>query len=180
MCSTFALSPLPHILNQAPPGAQQLARPDFLKVPHLGHVVDDLITNAATRDPIVEVLVSAPADVLASLVVGVPPPIGNIITDVATVATTIGVLVGIPVGVLVGLVANVMDKAVARVVVDVVDETCIALLTSTMGLRDIVSVHTVRDIDPGEPSNISFFCAVERTQKIPQSLRLKDSAPQNI
>ena len=33
-------SPLPpHLLNQEPPGAQQLTLPDFRNVPHLGHVI---------------------------------------------------------------------------------------------------------------------------------------------
>ena len=29
----------PQFLNQAPPGAQQLILPDFVNVPHLGHVI---------------------------------------------------------------------------------------------------------------------------------------------
>ena len=29
----------PQFLNQAPPGAQQLTLPDFLNVPHFGHVI---------------------------------------------------------------------------------------------------------------------------------------------
>ena len=29
----------PQFLNQAPPGAQQLTLPDFLNVPHLGHII---------------------------------------------------------------------------------------------------------------------------------------------
>ena len=29
----------PHFINQAPPGAQQLTRPDFPNVPHFGHVL---------------------------------------------------------------------------------------------------------------------------------------------
>ena len=37
--STFSLIELPQFLNQAPPGAQQLTLPDFLNVPHFGHVV---------------------------------------------------------------------------------------------------------------------------------------------
>ena len=37
MCSAFALPALPpQFLYQAPPGAQQLALPDFLNVPHFG------------------------------------------------------------------------------------------------------------------------------------------------
>ena len=67
MCSTFVLLLPPHILNQAPPGAQQLTRPDFLKVPHLGHVIGDAITGAATVD--IAVLVNIPVGVLTALVI---------------------------------------------------------------------------------------------------------------
>ena len=35
----FAVRVPPHFLNQAPPMAQQLSRPDLPKVPHFGHVV---------------------------------------------------------------------------------------------------------------------------------------------
>ena len=35
--SSFALPPLPQVLNQEPPGAQQLILPEFPIVPHLGH-----------------------------------------------------------------------------------------------------------------------------------------------
>ena len=121
--STFALPPFPHILNQAPPGAQQLTLPDFLKVPHLGHVIGDVITDAAT-------------------------------VDVAS-----GVPVDISVGVLTGLAVGVMVEAVLSEVVDVVYTACIILFTSMMGADDIV--HSVRDIDPDEPTNISVFRAVE-------------------
>ena len=36
---TFLFLVAPHFLYQAPPGAQQLARPDFSNVPHFGHVI---------------------------------------------------------------------------------------------------------------------------------------------
>ena len=39
MWSTRLLEPPPQFLNQAPPGAQQLTRPDVLNVPHLLHVI---------------------------------------------------------------------------------------------------------------------------------------------
>ena len=39
VCPTFLLPTPPQRLNQAPPGAQQLTLPDFLNVPHLGHVI---------------------------------------------------------------------------------------------------------------------------------------------
>ena len=94
---------------------------------------------------------------------------GHVVGDVTADATTVNEAIG-------DILADAVE-GVARVVVDVVYTACITLFTSLMG---VVLIHTVRDIDPGEPSNISFFRAVERTQKIPQSLRLKDSAPQNI
>ena len=37
VCSNFELS-APHFLNQAPPPMQQLTFPEFLFVPHLGHM----------------------------------------------------------------------------------------------------------------------------------------------
>ena len=39
LCSNLLLPPPPQLLYQAPPGAQQLARPDFWNVPQIGHVV---------------------------------------------------------------------------------------------------------------------------------------------
>ena len=55
------------------------------------------------------------------------------------------------------------------------------------GVRDaywregvVPDLHTVRDIDPGEPSNISILLAVERTQAALQRLRLNDTAFENI
>ena len=38
VCSVLELLIVPHLLNQAPPGAQQLSLPDFLVVPHLEHM----------------------------------------------------------------------------------------------------------------------------------------------
>ena len=37
--STFLLRVPAQFVNQAPPGAQQLFLPDFLNMPHLGHVI---------------------------------------------------------------------------------------------------------------------------------------------
>ena len=39
LCSTFLLPAPPQLLYQAPPGAQQLTRPDFSNVPHFGHAI---------------------------------------------------------------------------------------------------------------------------------------------
>ena len=75
--------------------------------------------------------------------------IGEVITDAATIDVAVGVLVG------------VMVEAGARLVVDVVYTACITLFTSIMVLDDLVPVHTVRDIDPDEPTNIFRFRAVE-------------------
>ena len=38
LCTAFLLPEPPQFLYQAPPGAQQLALPDFTKVPHFRHV----------------------------------------------------------------------------------------------------------------------------------------------
>ena len=39
LCPNLLLPELPQFLYQAPPGAQQLARPDFLNMPQCGHVI---------------------------------------------------------------------------------------------------------------------------------------------
>ena len=39
MWFTFLFAAPPQFLYQAPPGAQQLTRPDFANVPHFGHVI---------------------------------------------------------------------------------------------------------------------------------------------
>ena len=58
LCSTLLLPTLPQLLNQAPPGAQQLALPDFSKMPHFEHVI---------RFAVVEVVDS----VLSEMAIGV-------------------------------------------------------------------------------------------------------------
>ena len=47
--SVFLLPAPPQFLYQAPPGAQQLALPDFSNVPHLGHVTVLLIVKVAVN-----------------------------------------------------------------------------------------------------------------------------------
>ena len=42
---TLLLSVTPQFLYQAPPGAQQLTRPDFLNVPHFGHRTAPIIAE---------------------------------------------------------------------------------------------------------------------------------------
>ena len=70
MYSAFASPPPPHILNQAPPGAQQLSLPDFLKVPHSGHVIGDVnTTGTAAVDCTVGVLLDILAGLLTGLVI---------------------------------------------------------------------------------------------------------------
>ena len=39
LCSIFLFPAPPQFLNQEPPGAQQLTRPDLSNVPHFGHVI---------------------------------------------------------------------------------------------------------------------------------------------
>merc|ERR1712032_86042 len=53
LCLAFLLPAPPQFLNQAPPGAQQLNRPDFLKLSHFGHVISllelmDVVIGALT------------------------------------------------------------------------------------------------------------------------------------
>ena len=38
----------PQFLNQAPPGAQQLTRPDFANVPHFRHVIASSLSELLT------------------------------------------------------------------------------------------------------------------------------------
>ena len=90
--------------------------------------------------------------------------IGDVITDAATVDLIVGVLVSILTGVLAVLVVGATVGAVARVVVDMVYTACINLFTSIILVDEIVPVHSVRDIDPDEPTNMLYFRAVERTQ----------------
>ena len=88
--------------------------------------------------------------------------IGDVITNAATVEEAVGVPVGIAADVIVGLVVGVIVDAAARVVVaGVVYTARITLFKLMMVLGDIVPVHSVRDIDPDEPTNISLFRAVE-------------------
>ena len=93
---------------------------------------------------------------------------GHVIGDVITAVATVGVLASVPV------------SARAGLMVDVVYSACITLCTSAMVVDDTKSVHSVRDIDPYEPTNMLFFRAVEWTQAIPQSFRSNDFAPQNM
>ena len=51
VCSAVPL--LPQLLNQAPPVAQQLRRPDFSNVPHFEHVIIE-----ETTDPVIVVVVA--------------------------------------------------------------------------------------------------------------------------
>ena len=54
--STFLLPNPPQLLNQAPPGAQQLALPDFRNVPHLGHVIVRPIIAGVLTDVLIGIL----------------------------------------------------------------------------------------------------------------------------
>ena len=55
--ATFLLPRPPQFLYQAPPGAQQLALPDFLNVPHRAHVIAS----------VVEVMGSVPTEMLTGV-----------------------------------------------------------------------------------------------------------------
>ena len=49
----------PQLLNQAPPGAQQLSLPDFFKVPHLVHVLEVTVVAAAFVEVLEATVVAA-------------------------------------------------------------------------------------------------------------------------
>ena len=85
--------------------------------------------------------------------------------QVVTVLSILGVIAGVPTDVLIGGWPIISSRSgIGR------RDTC---------LRD-GGEHTFRDIDPGEPANIRFFLAFERTQAGSQSLCLNDSACINI
>ena len=70
----FLLPTAPQLLNQAPPGAQQLNLPDFFLITHLGH----------TR-PIDAVMVSVVTDV-----VSIPAVVmGSVVTDIVSVRAVV-------------------------------------------------------------------------------------------
>ena len=78
-----------------------------------------------------------------------------------------------------------MDEVMDGVTTDVLVGVLIISSLSIIGCREAYTcwgtdVHTVRDIDPGEPSNISFLLASDRTQAAPQSSCLNDAACANI
>ena len=114
----FLLPAPPQFLYQAPPGAQQLALPDFANVPHLGHIMVLVI---------VEVMDGVLIDVIGVLTISSRSGIGR-------------------------------------------RDTC------DLGAK----VHTVSDIDPDVPVNMSIFVDFELTQAAPQSFCLKDAAFKNI
>ena len=77
----------PQFLYHAPPGAQQLTRPDFTNVPHSGHAIDDVIIDVATVDVAVEVLVDTPVGLLAGPVVGeMVEAVARVVIDVVYTA----------------------------------------------------------------------------------------------
>ena len=59
LCFTFLLPVPPQFLNQAPPGAQQLTRPDFSNVPHFGHVLVFVIVGMTDGVLIVVLVMSS-------------------------------------------------------------------------------------------------------------------------
>ena len=56
LCSIFLLPAPPQFLYQAPPGAQQLTRPDFLNMPQVGHVITAETTTGVISDVVIGVL----------------------------------------------------------------------------------------------------------------------------
>ena len=56
LCSVFPLLVAPQFLYQAPPGAQQLTRPDFLNVPQSGHFLIAKATPGTVVDIVIGVL----------------------------------------------------------------------------------------------------------------------------
>ena len=59
VCLNFASPAPPQFLNQAPPGAQQLARPDFANVPHFGHIILPRIVEVKASVLIVVLTISS-------------------------------------------------------------------------------------------------------------------------
>ena len=112
---TFALPMPPQVLNQAPPGAQQLVLPDFKNVPHFEHVI-----------------------ILAIIEVGV-----EVLTDVVIGVRTISSRPGI-------------GRPGRRDTYSGTDRR--VMRRYDCGGR--VS-HTIFEIDPGEPTNMSSLFAPE-------------------
>ncbi len=75
---------------------------------------------------------------------------------------------------------HVIVLAVVEVMAGVLIDLVIAMSSRSVivsGRRDTgADVHTVRDIDPDEPSNMRVFFAFELAQAAPQSVCLKDAA----
>ena len=55
--SNFLLLAPPQFLYQAPPGAQQLARPDFVNVPQFGHIVIGEAASSVVSEGAIVVIV---------------------------------------------------------------------------------------------------------------------------
>ena len=89
--------------------------------------------------------------------------------------------------IVVAVVVMVTVVAVAAMVVvvitfgDVVVATVVAVvMVFLVVVSAAVVVHTVDDIDPGEPVNMPSFVAFDSVHETPQSVWVKDSAPLNI
>ena len=63
---------------------------------------------------------------------------------------------------------------------EITDEILCEALLIALVPRVGAGVHTVSDIEPDDPSNISCFLALERTQAAPQSCRVNDCAFMNM
>ena len=83
---------------------------------------------------------------------------------------------------------HVIILTLAEVMTGVLADAVVGVLTmssrSGIGRRGMAvvgsAVHTVRDIDPDDPTNMSFLFAFECTQAVPQSVCLNDTAPKNM
>ena len=79
---------------------------------------------------------------------------------------------------------HVILLAIVEVMDGVLIDLVIAMSSRSVigtGRRDTgADVHTVRDIDPDEPANMSFLLALDRTQAASQSFCLNDIACKNM
>ena len=99
----------------------------------------------------------------------------TVIETAVVVAVVMEFTVGIMVFVVVVLVAvAAVLVMVAAVVADVMVLAVVAIAAVVVFAAAVV--HTVDDIDPGEPVNMPSFFAFEFTQKTPQSICSKDVA----
>ena len=153
-CSTFPLPPPPQFLNQAPPGAQQLALPDFSNVPHFGHTNISVIVKAnagVLTGVLVNVLDISSRSVIVQRLVFQRLVIG--LGDIYS-----GAVPGIVQRLVIGL-GDIYCGAVAGIVQRLVIGRCDIYCGAVAEL--VTEVHSVRGIEPDDPENIWFLLAFE-------------------